>query len=82
MAVPVVTYGSEIWIINHQNNRNQNFETAEITFLWSAAGYTRRDQIRNTKIGEELNVFNLNNKFIKLRSQWKYHFIRMEDDKF
>jgi hypothetical protein len=32
------------------------------------AGYTRKDQVRNTKIGEELNIFNLNNKVLKSRS--------------
>jgi hypothetical protein len=36
-------------------------------------------QIRNTKIREELNIFNLNYKIIKSRSQWKYPVQRMED---
>jgi hypothetical protein len=36
---------------------------------------------RNTNIGEELNilVFNLNNKILKYRSQWKHHVVRMEE---
>jgi hypothetical protein len=40
-------------------------------FLRSAEGYAREDNIRNTKIREELNIFNLNAKIIKSRSQWK-----------
>jgi hypothetical protein len=39
--------------------------------LRRVAGYTRKGQIRNTKIKEELNIFNLNTKIIKSRSQWK-----------
>jgi hypothetical protein len=33
-------------------------------FLRIVAGYARKDQIRNTKIREELNIFNLNNKML------------------
>jgi hypothetical protein len=47
--------------------------------LTSIAGYTRKDQIRNTKIREDLNILNINNKILKSRSQWKYHVQRMED---
>jgi hypothetical protein len=54
-------------------------ETAEMKFLRSVAGYIRKDQIENTKIREELNIFNLNAKSIKSRSQWKNHVQRMED---
>jgi hypothetical protein len=37
-------------------------------FFRSVAGYTRKDQKRNTKIREELNIFNLNAKIIKSKS--------------
>jgi hypothetical protein len=50
-------------------------------FLRSVASYTRKAQIRNTKIREELNIFNLNANIIKSRSQWKYHVQRMEDSR-
>jgi hypothetical protein len=48
-------------------------------FLRSVTGYTRKDQIRNNEIREGLNIFNLNARSIKSRSQWKYHVQRMED---
>jgi hypothetical protein len=76
MAVPTLTYGSEIWTITKK--QEAKFETAEIKFLMSAAGYARKDQIRNTKIKEELDIFNINNKILKSKSQWKYHVQRME----
>jgi hypothetical protein len=43
------------------------------------AVYTRKDQIRNTGIREEPNILNLNNTILNSRSQWKNHFIRLED---
>jgi hypothetical protein len=46
--------------------------------LLSVAGYTRKEQIKNTKIKEKRNIFNLNNKILKSRSQWQYHILRME----
>jgi hypothetical protein len=48
-------------------------------FLRSVAGNTGKDQIRNTKIREGLNIFNLDDKILKSRSRWKYHVQRMED---
>jgi hypothetical protein len=75
MAVPTITYGSEIWSIKKQAAK---IETAEMKFLSIVAGNTRKVQI-STKIREELNILNLNAKIIKSRSQWKYHVPRMED---
>jgi hypothetical protein len=48
-------------------------------FLRNVAGYTRKDQIMNIKIMEELNIFSLNNKIIKSTPQCKYHVLRTED---
>jgi hypothetical protein len=45
-----------------------NIVTAEMKFLRSVAGYRKKDQIINTKIKEELNVFTLNAKITKSRS--------------
>jgi hypothetical protein len=48
-------------------------------FLRTVAGYTRNNQIRNTKIRGELTIFNLSKKILRPRSQWKYHVTRMEN---
>jgi glutathionylspermidine synthase len=63
MAVYTFTYGSETWIIQQQ----QKLETAEMKFLKSVAGYTRKDQIRNTKIREEMSIINLNSKILSIK---------------
>jgi hypothetical protein len=50
----------------------------KMKLLRNVAGYTRKDQTRNTTIREELNVLHLNAEIIIFRSQWKYHLQRME----
>jgi hypothetical protein len=77
MAVPTLTYGSKTWPTT--KTQEAKIETAEIKFLRRVAGYTRRDQIKNNKIREELNIFNLNAKIIKSRSQRKYHVQQMDN---
>jgi hypothetical protein len=71
MAVPVPTHRSEIWTITKQKQKRAKTETAELKCFRSVAGYARKDQIRNTTIKEDLNIFNLNNTILKTRSQWK-----------
>jgi hypothetical protein len=51
--------GYEIWNITKKAGRKT--ETAEMNLLRSVTGYTRKDQIRNTKTTKELRVFNYNN---------------------
>jgi hypothetical protein len=53
MTVPTLTYGSEISTVKKQETK---IEIAEMKFLRSVAGYRRKDQMRNTKGREELNV--------------------------
>jgi hypothetical protein len=77
MTVPILTYGSKIWTIIKK--QEAKIETVEMKFLRNEAGCTRKDQTRNTKIREELNIFNLSNKILKYRSPWKFHVLRMED---
>jgi predicted DNA-binding protein (UPF0278 family) len=46
MAIPTLTYSSETWTLTKK--QRQNIETAEMKFLRNVAGYTLKDQIRNT----------------------------------
>jgi hypothetical protein len=54
-------------------------ETAGMKFLRSVTCYTRKDLIRNNRIREELNIFNVKNKIQKSGSDWKYHILQMGD---
>jgi hypothetical protein len=62
-------YGSKIRITK---KREAEIETAEMSIL-------RKNQTRNFKIREELNIFNLSNNILKSRSQSKHHVLQMED---
>jgi hypothetical protein len=65
LEVPMLMYGSKIWTIFRRQKKQ--IVTAEIKFLRSVAGYSRENQIRNTKIREELNISNLNYKILRSR---------------
>jgi hypothetical protein len=77
LAVPAFTYGSEI--LTFTKKQEARIETAKMNFLRSVAGYKRIDKIRNSKIREELNIFNLNGKILNFTSQWQNHVLRVED---
>jgi hypothetical protein len=47
--------------------------------LRTAAGYIRKNQLRNSKIKEKLSIFNIYANFMTSKSQWKYHAQRRED---
>jgi hypothetical protein len=53
IPVPIPTCGSEIWSITKKINRKQS---TKMKSLRSAAGYTRKDEIRNIKIKKEPDI--------------------------
>jgi hypothetical protein len=68
-----------IYIYIHTQKREAKIETAEMKFLRRVKGCKGKDQTGYTKIMEKLKIFNLNNKILKSRSQWKHHVQRTED---
>lgn len=75
MRVPAFIHESRMWTITTTTKS----ETTEIKFLRSVAGYTRKDKLRNPNIREGLNIYDMNTKITKSRSQWNYHMQRMKD---
>jgi hypothetical protein len=77
LAVPVLLYGSECWILTKQ--QLQQIESSEMRFLRSVGGYsTDKTKKKNTNIRRHLKVFNLREKLNKgmptelLRMYFKY----------
>jgi hypothetical protein len=52
-----------------------------LKFLRNVAGYTLKDQIRNTVIRNELKIFSVNNRIKKNRLNWIHHVGRMEPER-
>jgi hypothetical protein len=52
-AVPIVTYIRSRNLVNNKRKQEAKIESAEIKFL------RRKGQIRNAKLGEELNICNI-----------------------
>ena len=79
MAVPLILYGSESWI--ERKRDKSNIQSAEMRFLRTVKGCTRRDHIKNDDIREELGIFNLNEKIEEYREKWRLHLKRMNGDR-
>jgi hypothetical protein len=50
-------------------------------FLRNVAGYTLKDQIRNTVIRNELKIFSVNSRIQNNRLDWIHHVGRMEPER-
>ncbi|KAJ4432143.1 hypothetical protein ANN_20759, partial [Periplaneta americana] len=79
MAVPVLTYGSESWIIKERDK--SKLQAAEMRFLRRVKGCTRRDLIRNEDIRKELDIYNINEKVEDYKEKWKEHLSRMDNER-
>ena len=76
MAVPVLMYGSESWILKEADKNK--IQAAEMRFLRKVKGCSRRDHIRNETIREELEIFNINERINDYKEKWKNHINRMD----
>jgi hypothetical protein len=81
MVVPMLNIGTRNVVYNNQTKEAAKIETAKMKLFRNIADYTKKEQVRNTKIREELSIFIQNAKTIKSRSQWNYHAHRMEDSR-
>jgi hypothetical protein len=79
MAVPVLLHGCENWALNRVDRRK--IETAEMKFLRRVAGYTVRDEVRNTTVREELQIFNIGERIQSRKIEWHEHLSRMEQQR-
>jgi hypothetical protein len=60
MAVPILPYGSESWVISKEDK--DKVQAAEMGFLRRVKGCARGDRIRNVDIRAKLNIYNINNR--------------------
>lgn len=79
MAVPVLLYGSESWVLTRK--KSSNIQASEMRFLRAVKGCSLLDQLRNENIRNDLNIFSIVDKIKEKRSAWSQHIQRMEDDR-
>lgn len=74
---PVLTYGSESWVLTKEAKRK--LQTVEMKYLRAALGVTRRDRIRNDVIRTELEVEPLGKSIERNQLRWFGHLNRMNN---
>uniref|UniRef100_A0A8D8LKZ5 Craniofacial development protein 2 n=2 Tax=Cacopsylla melanoneura TaxID=428564 RepID=A0A8D8LKZ5_9HEMI len=77
--VPILTYGSETWTVKRKEE--SRIQAAEMKFLRSTVGKTRRDRIRNENIRSMVGTEKLQNRIEKTRLRWYGHVKRMDDNR-
>ncbi|XP_075232209.1 uncharacterized protein LOC142330650 [Lycorma delicatula] len=75
MAMPILTYGSEVWVLRSWDE--SRIQAAEMRFLRAVKGCTRVDRIRNEEIRRQLSVMPLLGTLKEYRKRWSDHLMRM-----
>lgn len=76
---PILTYGCETWTV--RKREESRIQAAEMKFLRSILGKTRRDRIRNEEIRRTLEVGKLNDRIETQRLRWYGHMRRMGQER-
>ena len=79
MALPVLLYGSETWIIKARDARR--ITAAEMKYVRRTAGYTWTDYKTNLHIAKELEITPVLEKPLEYNRNWIQHVNRMPRDK-
>ncbi|XP_075217953.1 uncharacterized protein LOC142322764 [Lycorma delicatula] len=75
MAVPILIYGSEVWVLRSWNE--SRIQAAEMRFLRAVKECTRVGQIRNEEIRRQLNMMPILGAFKEYRKKWSDHLLRL-----
>ena len=79
MTILCGLYGSENWALNSRTH--SRLQAAEMRFLRTIQGVTRKDRLKNETIRNNVGIYNLNEKIKEYRKEWKEHIERMGDER-
>jgi hypothetical protein len=79
MALPVLLYGSETWIIKARDARR--ITAAEMKYVRRTAGYTWTDYKTNSHTVKELEITPVLDKLPEYKRNWIQHVNRMPRDR-
>jgi hypothetical protein len=71
LALPVLLYGSEIWIIKASDARR--ITAAKMKYMRRKAGYTWTDYETNAQIAKELKITPILDKLLEYKRNWIQH---------
>ncbi|KAL1446149.1 hypothetical protein WDU94_012366 [Cyamophila willieti] len=77
--IPILTYGAETWVM--QQKEDSRIQAAEMKFLRSTVGKTRRDRIRNENIRSMVGTEKLQDRIERSRLRWYGHVKRMDEQR-
>src|SRR6266576_453431 len=77
LAIPMLTYGSEIWALRKTDKRR--IKAAEMRFMRRTAGVTLRDRIHSENIRNMVGVTSVVKRIKTYRKNWRTHVGRMEE---
>ena len=71
LALPILLYGSETWIIKARDARR--ITAAEMKYMRRTAGYTSTDHKTNTQIAKGLKITPILDKLLEYMRNWIEH---------
>ncbi|KAL1447116.1 hypothetical protein WDU94_005460 [Cyamophila willieti] len=77
--IPILTYGAETWVM--KTREESRVQAAEMRFLRSMIGKTRRDRIRNEIIRSRVGVDKLQDRIETSRLKWYGHVKRINEER-
>lgn len=77
--VPIITYGAETWVMKAREE--SRLQAAEMRFLRSMIGKTRRDRVRNVDVRKRIDVERLQERAERTRLKWYGHVRRMDENR-
>lgn len=75
MTIPIVTYGSAVYVANIQEDCRA--QAAEMRFLRWVEGCTKLDGIRNEEIRRKLQLVLVEDTIVKYKKAWSWHLLSM-----
>lgn len=76
---PILTYGSESWILTNQ--MRSRIQATEMKYLRGVKGITRRDKVRNETVRQELKVEPIIRTIERQQLKWLGHMVRMDEER-
>jgi ribonucleotide reductase alpha subunit len=80
VSKPALKYASETWTLRSRDK--QRLEAAQMTFMRSLCGVTRRDRLTNTDLRTQLGEINIVEEIEQYQKKWRERVLRMPPSRY